>query len=96
MKPKIKYDVNVLGMKNKKSMMRARMVLSLKLKFFFVPRLFLVPVDKLRIPTWTQTDRVSAIFFYVLLRCRVAVYISNVSVQDKVFFFGSKNGINKR
>ena len=37
---------------------------------------------------------------YVLLRCRVAVYIflfSNVSVQDKVFFFGSKHhGTNKR
>ena len=25
----------------------------------------------------------------VFLRCRVTVYISNVSIQDKVFFFGS-------
>ena len=49
-----------------------------------------------RISTWTQTDRASVIFSYVLLRCRVAIYLS-VSVRDKVFFFGSKHrGTNKR
>ena len=161
MKPKIKYDVNVFGIKNKKSMMknlflfyeetmqhnestisslvvqqmfpckqkscriwsrfplgknlhllqlillklrsylkrcitrRAHMVLSLKLWMFLVSRLLLGLLK--RIPTWTQTDRLSAIFSYVLLRCRVAVYISNVSVQDKVFFSGLKHrGTNKR
>ena len=71
------------------------MVLSLKLRMFLVSRLILGLLK--RIPTWTQTDRLSAIFSYVLLRCRVAVYISNVSVNDKVFFSGLKDrGTNKR
>ena len=56
-----------------------------------------MPVDK---NSHVDTNGSGVGNIFLRAACRVAVYIflfSNVSVQDKVFFFGSKHhGTNKR